>query len=133
MSAWLILFLVLLAAVIIGCIAGVLIGKHQVKRETSSPVLSFRQRIVFLSCILLGIGCILGGNYLDRRSASPDMVMEGLKDVPGTQESAVVDNGGMTVDGGGIVVYQEAEDGTEIDGGDESIGENTDEPAAEIA
>lgn len=63
METWKLLLITLLSAVLLGCIVGVLSGKHQLKRQREDyrPLLSLKERLVYTACILLGITCIVFG------------------------------------------------------------------------
>lgn len=63
MELWKLLLITLLAAVVLGCLAGVLLGRHQLKKLSGNyrPLLSTKERVIYLACILLGAGCIAFG------------------------------------------------------------------------
>lgn len=56
------LLITLLGAAGAACIAGVLIGRHQVKKARGvRSLLSPKERIIYAVCVVIGIACITGG------------------------------------------------------------------------
>lgn len=124
METWKLLLITLLSAVLIGCIIGVLVGKHQLKkkREDYRPLLSIKERIIYTLCILLGIACIaVGVRYNtsdDNLAADGEMGMEGEM-MPGIEGGMMGEEGAM-VDNG---IADSPEPGM-VDGGMEADAEN---------
>lgn len=58
-----ILLLTVLPAIVLGCIIGIIAGKHQVKKANNQVrrVLSNTQRIVYSVSILVGVACVITG------------------------------------------------------------------------
>ncbi|MCL2033560.1 MAG: hypothetical protein FWG94_02385 [Oscillospiraceae bacterium] len=108
MATWNIILLAILAAVVLGSVGGVVIGKYLVKREKSNrkPVLSKRERIIYLACIALGTAFILFGVFFKFPGAdnSMDMYDPGMiQDGGGSGGGAIMPRG---VRGGGGVRIQ---------------------------
>lgn len=96
METWKLLIILLLAAVAAGSIGGVLIGKILVKRARSGhkPLLSKKERIAYLLCILIGTASILFGVF----HQFPDTGSQIYEDMPPIGE----DMPGGEMDGAGI-------------------------------
>lgn len=109
METWKILLITLLAAVAIGSIIGVLVGKHQVKKAQSGrkPLLSVKERIIFSALILAGVACILVGNFYTLPSQN-EGVIDGDEMINGDEllVNEKADNGVVAdgAGGGGVVV-----------------------------
>ncbi|GHU79030.1 hypothetical protein FACS1894191_0920 [Clostridia bacterium] len=67
METWKILVITIASAVVLGCIIGVIVGKHQLKKAQSgySPILSLKEKIVYFLCFAVGAGCVLIGVFHD--------------------------------------------------------------------
>lgn len=65
MVTWKLLLITLLSAVVLGCVIGVLTGKHQIKKARGGykPLLSVRERIIYSLCIVMGAVCVLVGVF----------------------------------------------------------------------
>lgn len=74
------LLITVLPALLLGCIVGIVTGKHRVKKLNNQlhPVLTTRQRIVYSVSIALGVACILTGIFYNPQPAMDDMGMEGM-------------------------------------------------------
>ena len=86
MAVWNIILLAILAAVVLGSVGGVIIGKYLVKRAKSNrkPILTKKERAIYLACIALGTAFILFGMFYRPPGADnnmeifdPGMVQEG--------------------------------------------------------
>lgn len=99
METWKILLISLSSVIVAGCVGGVVIGKHLVKRARNGArkLLSTKERIVYASCLALGAALILFGIFFKFPAAqNPDMT--GGMDM--LEEGAV--DGGDFVEGKGI-------------------------------
>lgn len=78
MAVWKIILLSILTAVVLGSVGGVLIGKYLVKRAKSNkkPVLSRKERILYLACIALGTASILFGVFYKSPEPGNSMNLE---------------------------------------------------------
>lgn len=98
METWKILIISLLAAVAIGSVGGIFIGKYLVKRSKSNrkQLLSKKERIIYSACLAFGMALILFGVFF-KFPAADDMSMN-QGDVLITEEGTL---GGAKRSGGG--------------------------------
>ena len=103
------------AALIFGLIAGTLVGRHQLKkaRGESRALLSVKERIAYLACVLAGVVCIVFGIFGNFTQPSPDPdpgINMGDPSINGENPSLegngenTPDRGGVIVDKGGVAV-----------------------------
>lgn len=110
MATWKILLITLLAAVLLGCIIGVAVGKHQVKKNRAGykPLLSRKERILYAVCIVGGAACIAFGLlYTPPSQQLENEMMDGMAE--NYEAEAEDGNGGGRVayHGGGTAVAVE--------------------------
>ena len=94
MEIWKLFLVTVVSAIAVGCIAGIIVGKHLVNRANTSPRPLFtpKQRIVLFVCLGAGIltvvlGALLPtlGNQGDTAAENPGMQTETVEN--GVQES----------------------------------------------
>ena len=114
----------LLSALALGCIFGVIIGKHQLKkmRGESRALLSKKERIVYTACMLLGIGAMAFGIFYTSPTSAENLYegenmgvqeefSDKMPDVMGASPDYAVDeDADVSVD---LAEGEAAEDGTE--------------------
>jgi hypothetical protein len=68
------------AAVALGIIVGVAVGKYQVRRARSGrlAVLTKKEKIVYGSCVLLGVACIALGAFVKLPEAGAETPPDGM-------------------------------------------------------
>lgn len=94
MDVWKLLILTILVAVLLGCTVGVLIGKHQLKKQRPDykALLTNKERIIYFACILLGAACIAIG-FLYKPASNPDPNMQpGMEQEFGMDGELIYDN-----------------------------------------
>jgi len=148
MSTVKILLVTVLTAVVGGCIIGVLWGKHTVKKITLNrkPLLSSRERLVYLGMLVLGAACIALGVFLPSTAGSTvdsgGEVMVGEDMLPGAWGDYIENPGaadeppaGDDAEAGetGSGEDQAAEPGDDTEGGDGDTGDAQGEDTAETA
>jgi len=148
MSTVKILLVTVLTAVVGGCIIGVLWGKHTVKKITLNrkPLLSPRERLVYLGMLVLGAACIALGVFLPSTAGSTvdsgGEVMVGEDMLPGAWGDYIENPGaadeppaGDDAEAGetGSGEDQAAEPGDDTEGGDGDTGDAQGEDTAETA
>jgi hypothetical protein len=118
LKPWQILLIAIAVAVIAGILVGVNVGKHQLKKASGhyKPLLSLKQRLVYISLFALGAACVLFGVFYDF-SASQEVPDSGILD------EGVIDPGLMGDMGDGGVI-----DPGLIDGAIEDEDPAIDEP-----
>lgn len=126
MEALKLILITFLPAIAVGCIFGVVAGRHKVKKEAGQvrSILNTRQRIMYSVSIVLGIACILFGIFYmpgnDTTGGMGDGVYEGDFYDPGMMDP------GMTMPEGDMTMY---DDGANPDL--QMPDENVDEPLDE--
>lgn len=100
MATWQMLLITLLVAVVLGCIIGVLVGKHQVKKLSGNykPILSVPERIIFAVCVVAGVVCISLGLFYT--PGGEQNIQDGMN--PGMQEG-MVPGGDMEMNPGEVM------------------------------
>jgi hypothetical protein len=103
LKPWQLLLIAAAAAVVIGVLIGIIMGKYQLKKASGhyKPLLSLKQRLVYLSLFLLGAGCVLFGVFYpfsEAQDPEVGIVDEGVV-APGLAEGG---EGVGGVDGGMI-------------------------------
>lgn len=111
METWKILLITLLPAVVLGCVIGIVSGKHQAKKAAGrvKPLLNKRERLIYSLCVLLGTACILFGIFVapDLMSQQDDSILydEFGNPVGGMAEDELaMEEGGAAADGGRVIV-----------------------------
>ena len=86
MEIWKLFLITVVSAIVVGCIAGILVGKYLVNRTNTSRRSLFtpKQRLVLLSCLGAGILTIVLGILLPSLKSPPQAAMEN----PETQSDA---------------------------------------------
>ena len=134
METWKILGITIISAIVLGCVGGMVIGKHQIKKMSGNfrPLLSIRERIIYSACILLGAGFILFGVFYDFPSRQnleneqfitggeegiwrEGMVVDGMEN-PGIEVfdgGIIATNGNYSLDDGAFVSDETGTDGNE--------------------
>ena len=104
MGIWLLLLIVFLSAILVGCIAGAVIGKTQARRMHSGGsggLFSQKEKVILLAVLFVGIGVILfGAFYTPSDNAEPDFWDQGDFGI-GSEPGGIISGGemGIFVDG----------------------------------
>jgi formate hydrogenlyase subunit 3/multisubunit Na+/H+ antiporter MnhD subunit len=94
------------AAVALGIIVGIVVGKYQVRRARSGrlKVLTKKEKIIYGSCVLLGVICIALGAFVKLPESGAEAPPEGMNVTDGpvpegeAPPDAAVDAGDVSVD-----------------------------------
>lgn len=130
LEPWKLMLIFIAAAIVLGVIIGVMVGKYQVKRASSDykPLLSLKERIIYVIVFAVGAGCLLFGVfYTFPTSQNPGIVDEGMMN-PGMEDGVRGENPDGTADipeGGG-----KTEEPPATDGKNAGVDTNLDEDAA---
>jgi len=92
MPIWLLILIVLAAAVVVGCIAGLAVGTAQANPNKRKALFSRGEQIVLSAMVLVGIGAILFGVLYTPGTPEPEFWMPGDRDV-----MFMPDYSGMTI------------------------------------
>jgi hypothetical protein len=67
LQSWQILLIAIAIAAVMGVVVGMIVGKYQLKKASGQykPLLTLKQRIVYLALFALGAGCVLFGVFYD--------------------------------------------------------------------
>lgn len=125
METWKILLITVASAVVLGCILGVIIGKHQAKKARGDykPLLSLKEKIIYFLCFAVGTGCVLLGIFYTFPSSSPNIVNS-------------IDMGGVLSDEEGVMAFspdkEGALDGIILEDGEALSGEDEEDEDASL-
>jgi ABC-type proline/glycine betaine transport system permease subunit len=74
LKSWQILLIAIAIAAVLGVVVGVIVGKYQLKRASGhyKPLLTLKQRLVYLALFALGAGCVLFGVFFDFSAPAAD-------------------------------------------------------------
>ena len=104
MPVWLLILIVLAAAIVVGCIVGLVVGTAQANPNKRKALFSRGESIVLLAVVLVGIGAILFGVFYTPGVPEPDFWMPVDRDMMFTP-----DYNGMS-DGGDVFFHPEDSD-----------------------
>jgi len=100
MGIWLLLLIVFLSAILVGCIAGTIIGKTQARRMHSGGhggLFSQKEKLILLAVVFVGIGVVLfGAFYTPSNNAEPDFWDQGDFAVDSTP-GGIINGGDMNI------------------------------------
>jgi formate hydrogenlyase subunit 3/multisubunit Na+/H+ antiporter MnhD subunit len=84
------------AAVALGIIVGVVVGKYQVRRARSGrlKVLTKKEKIIYGSCVLLGVACIAIGAFVKLPESAAETPPEGMNVTDAVPEGEVSPDAG---------------------------------------
>lgn len=143
MDTWKIILIALLVAIFLGCVIGVMMGKYQIKKKRGEikAILNTRERIIYLSSVVVGVVCILLGLYFNTPQTSTDGMdgMNGMGDMDGMGDQVFDDGmmGGEMLDPDmqqeDVIDSEIPEDGETPDFEGDQAATDTDEPVAEEA
>lgn len=105
MELWKLILITLLSAVVLGCIIGVVVGKHQLKKMSGNyrPLLNNKERIIYGACVLLGAACLAVGLFYTppEPQMDPGAVVEGAENGMQQGEIAEGEAGAVAEEGAG--------------------------------
>jgi len=109
MQIWQLLLLVFVLALLVGSIAGAIIGKSQMRAKGHAGLFSQKERIILLAVLLVGVGVVLFGVfYTPGGNVEPDFWGPeggGMEIMPGNGGAVMRPTPGG-IDGGGIVIFE---------------------------